>query len=110
MRRSNRTELCDATRNRKQSRFETHLGSDATVRKLLGASREQLGKTVQVQQLCNSIKKIIKKENELPQATQTIGLLSISALKHILTDIKFADDLCGLTVTLPPMKTFFICI
>ena len=30
MRRSNRTELCDATRNRKQSRFETHLGSDAT--------------------------------------------------------------------------------
>ena len=31
MQRSNRTELCDATRNKKQSRFETHLGSDATV-------------------------------------------------------------------------------
>ena len=31
MRRSNRTELCDATRNRNQSRFETHLGSDATM-------------------------------------------------------------------------------
>ena len=30
MQRSNRTELCDATRNKKQSRFETHLGSDAT--------------------------------------------------------------------------------
>ena len=30
MQRSNRTELCDATKNRKQSRFETHLGSDAT--------------------------------------------------------------------------------
>ena len=30
MQRSNRTELCDATRNKKQSGFETHLGSDAT--------------------------------------------------------------------------------
>ena len=31
MQRSNRTELCNATKNRKQSRFETHLGSDATL-------------------------------------------------------------------------------
>ena len=31
MQRSNRTELCDATRNKKQSGFETHLGSDATI-------------------------------------------------------------------------------
>ena len=31
MQRSNRTELCDATRNKKQSGFETHLGSDATL-------------------------------------------------------------------------------
>ena len=30
---SNRTELCDATRNKKQCRFETHLGSDATLTK-----------------------------------------------------------------------------
>ena len=29
MQRSNRTELCDATRKKKQSGFETHLGSDA---------------------------------------------------------------------------------
>ena len=34
MQRSNRTELCDATRNKKQSGFETHLGSDATIDKI----------------------------------------------------------------------------
>ena len=41
MRRSNRTELCDATRNKKQSRSaETHLGSDATQTLIRAISKE----------------------------------------------------------------------